>query len=56
MKEFIIIYNLHLIYNQMVEALRIIAIMGNVYLFLKIQACQVVLVVKNPPQCRRRKR
>ena len=49
MKEFTIIYNLHLIYNQMIEALRITAIMGNVYLFLKIWAYQVVLVVKNPP-------
>ena len=49
MKEFTIIYNLHLIYNQMIEALRITAIVGNVYLFLKIWAYQVVLVVKNPP-------
>ena len=49
MKEFTIIYNLHLIYNQMIQALRITAIMGNVYLFLKTRAYQVVLVVKNPP-------
>ena len=48
MKEFTIIYNLHLICNQMIEALRITAITGNVYLFLNIWASQVVLVVKNP--------
>ena len=33
----------------MVEALRITAITGNVYLFLKIRASQVVLVIKNLP-------